>query len=288
MQRYIIFELYATPLLTSDTNILLMLHRQTESRPFGRLCGVWVGRSIIVPENVAVLESVVACEDVAGESLVVDVVADVVGHVAQGVAVALVEDVLGEVFLAVPFALIGIREAAHVRGAANLQPRIDGFLAVVVLVKLDILADAVEVLAREAFVVKLAGEVLEVLKHQLRVFLVGVESAAVTSEIVVAVEGGKVDPLTVEAAAVVLAVCSAVDGGVLVAVVGVVVFVSLHELFGGEAEVFKTLLLFFGKGLDEIFKFHSRGILFGFDCFVKDCSFYTARQSGVERDKASL
>lgn len=107
-------------------------------------------------------------------------------------------------------------------------------LLVPVLAESSVLDDVVEVGLRGELVVPFLGEVFVVLELQLRVCLVGVEGLAVGDElVVVAAEGGEVDPLTFKAAAVVLAVCAAVDGGVLVAVIRAVVIVGVHELFGG-------------------------------------------------------
>ena len=82
----------------------------------------------------------------------------------------------------------------------ELHVVIDGLLTVLVA-HIQVFEDMVEVVLRhEALVVPLAGESLEVLCHQLRVFLVGVDRLAEFDEVVVAVEAAEVNPQTVERA----------------------------------------------------------------------------------------
>ena len=73
------------------------------------------------------------------------------------------------------------------------------------------------VLRHEALVVPLSGESLVVLSHQLRVFLVGVDSQAEVDKLVIGVETAEVNPQTAERAVVVLAVSTDIDGRFTVA-----------------------------------------------------------------------
>ena len=87
------------------------------------------------------------------------------------------------------------------------------------------------------------GEALVVLRHQLRVFLVGVDRAAEVDEVVVAVERREVYPQAAERAVVVLAVSPDIDGGFAVAFA----FVPLNGVlqFGHRvAQFFESLLDF--------------------------------------------
>ena len=147
------------------------------------------------------------------ERFVVEV-AGKVAHLAFEI-VALLDDVTGEVFLAVPFSAEGFLEV--VERIFKLHVVIDGVVAVLVA-QLGVFLDVVEVvLVHEALVVPLAGEALEVLGHQLRVFLVGVNGLAEVDEIVVVVEAAEVDPQAAKRAVIVLAVSTDVDRGFAVA-----------------------------------------------------------------------
>ena len=129
--------------------------------------------------------------------------------------VALADNVPGEVFFAVPLSAVGFLEAVEL--VVELHVVVDGFLAVLVA-HIRVFEDMVEVvLQHESLVVPLAGKSLEVLGHQLRVFLVGVDRLAEVDKLVVGVEGREVNPQTAERAVVVLAVSTDVDLGFAVA-----------------------------------------------------------------------
>ena len=138
-----------------------------------------------VAEHVVVCaHRVVVHEQVASEGFVVEV-AGKVAHLAFEI-VALVDDVPGEVFFAIPLSAVGFLEV--VECIVKLHIVIDCIGAVLVA-HIRVFEDIVEVVLRhEALVVPLAGEALVVLSHQLRVFLVGVDRLAEVDEVVVAIE----------------------------------------------------------------------------------------------------
>ena len=156
---------------------------------------------------------VVPHEQLASVGFVVEVVGEATHHPFE--VVALIDDVPGEVFLAVPFSAVGFLEV--VEFVVELHVVIDGLLTVVVA-QLRVFLNVVEVfLGHEALVVPLAGEALVVLCHQLRVGLVGVDRLAEVDKLVVVAEAAEVNPQTAERAVVVLAVSTDIDRGFTVA-----------------------------------------------------------------------
>ena len=161
---------------------------------------------------------VVVHEQVASEGFVVEVVLEITHDPVK--VVALLDDVAGEVFFAVPVAAVGFLEA--VEFVVKLHVVVHG-IQIVLVAQLAVFLDVVEVvLVESALAVPLAGGSLEVLEHQLRVVLVGVNRLAEVDELVVVVEAAEVYPQAAERAVVVLAVSTAVDGGFAVAVALVV------------------------------------------------------------------
>ena len=131
-------------------------------------------------------------------------------------------------------------------------------IGAVLVAHIRVFEDIVEVVLRhEALVVPLAGETLVVLSHQLRVFLVGVDSLAEVDKLVVVVEGGKVHPKTAERAFVILGVSTDIDRGIAVAV-RLVVQNVVGEAVGAEAEFFETFLHrgSYGEFTELQFDFH--------------------------------
>ena len=182
---------------------------------------------------------VVVHEQVASEGFVVEV-AGKVSHLAFEI-VALVDDVPGEVFFAVPLAAVGFLEV--VEHIVELHVVIDGFLTVLVA-HIRVFEDIVEVVLRhEALVVPLTGEALVVLSHQLGVFLVGVDRLAEVDKIVVGVEAAEVNPQTAERAVVVLAVSTDVNRRFAVAF-ALVVGDSLLEVLNRVVQFLKSSLDF--------------------------------------------
>ncbi len=122
-------------------------------------------------ENVAVCaHSVVVHEQLASEGFVVEVSGEVAHSFFE--VVAFLNDVPGEVFLAVPFSAVGFLEVVEI--IVELQIVVDS-LGGVFLTHFSVFFDVVEVfLGYEPLVVPLTGEALEVLCHKLGVFLVGV------------------------------------------------------------------------------------------------------------------
>lgn len=115
----------------------------------------------------------------------------------------------GEVFFAIPLSAVGFLEV--VECIVELHIVIDCIGAVLVA-HIRVFEDIVEVVLRhKSLVVPLARKSLVVLSHQLRVFLVGVDSLAEVDKLVVVVEAAEVDPQTAERAFVVLAVSTDID-----------------------------------------------------------------------------
>ena len=114
--------------------------------------------------------SVVVHEQLASEGFVVEVSGEVAHSFFE--VVAFLDDVPGEVFLAVPFSAVGFLEVVEI--IVELQIVVDS-LGGVFLTHFSVFFDVVEVfLGYEPLVVPLTGEALEVLCHKLGVFLVGV------------------------------------------------------------------------------------------------------------------
>ncbi len=173
----------------------------------------WFGGSDVAEHVIVGAHRVVVHEQLASEGFVVEVVREAAHHPVK--VVALIDDVPGEVFFAVPLSAVCFLEV--IEGVRKLHVVIDGFLAVLVA-HIGVFDDVVEVvLGHEALVVPLAGEALVVLRHQLGVCLVGVDSAAEVDEVVVAVERREVYPQAAERAVVVLAVSPDIYGGFAVA-----------------------------------------------------------------------
>ena len=187
-------------------------------------------------------EHVVVCthgivihEQVASEGVVIEVVGEIAHDPVK--VVALLDDVAGEVFFAVPVAAVGFLEA--VEFVVKLHVVVHG-IQIVLVAQLAVFLDVVEVvLVEAALAVPLAGESLEVLEHQLRVFLVGVNRLAEANEVVVVVEAADVYPQAAERAVVVLAVSTAVDGGFTVAGTLVVCY-GIFEFFDREVQVIES------------------------------------------------
>ena len=134
-----------------------------------------MGQGSDAAEHVVVCAHVVVPhEQVASEGFVVEVVGEIAHDPVK--VVALLDDVAGEVFFSVPVAAVGFLEAVEF------------------VVKLHV------VLVESALAVPLAGESLEVLEHQLRVVLVGVNRLAEVDELVVVVEAAEVYPQAAERA----------------------------------------------------------------------------------------
>ena len=101
---------------------------------------------------------------------------------------------VGEVFFAIPLSSVGFLEV--VERIVKLHKAIYCIGAVIVA-HIRVFEDMVEVVLRhKSLVVPLARESLIVLGHQLRVFLVGVDSLAEVDKLVVVVEAAEVDPQT--------------------------------------------------------------------------------------------
>ena len=164
----------------------------------------------LASEHETVYVIVIIDEQVTSECLVVDVVGEISWERAENIAVALIEDVLGEVHLRVPLSLIGFLEAIEIVTASQREPCVNR-LSLVLLAHLPVELYFVEPVFAHAFVVVAVGERFIVLHHQFGIILVGVECAAVVVELVIAVKSRPVDPLSKKAAVVVLGVCSAVD-----------------------------------------------------------------------------
>jgi len=114
--------------------------------------------------------SVVVHEQLASEGFIVEVSGEVAHSFFE--VVAFLNDVPGEVFLAVPFSAVGFLEVVEI--IVELQIVVDS-LGGVFLTHFSVFFDVVEVfLGYEPLVVPLTGEALEVLCHNLGVFLVGV------------------------------------------------------------------------------------------------------------------
>ena len=131
---------------------------------------------------------------------------------------AFLAKVLGEIFRAVPFALVPFIEIFE----RALIPI--GEVCLVSLAALfahiGILFDFVErFFAHAALAVPLFGEVLVILEHEFRLGFVCVQAVAERDKIAVVVKGAQIHPHAVKAAVVVLCIRAAINGGVLAFVV---------------------------------------------------------------------
>ena len=138
-----------------------------------------------VAEHVTVFaHRVIRHKQIVSEAFVVEIAGKIAHYPVK--VVALVDDMLGEVFFAFPFSAVSVLEI--VERVVILHIVIDG-IGIVLFAQFRVFEDIVEVLAaHEALVIPLAREALEVLRHQLRVVFVGVNSLAEVYKFVVVAE----------------------------------------------------------------------------------------------------
>ena len=189
-------------------------------------------------EHITVIHIVVVHEQFAAIGGIVEIVCEIAHHAVE--VVALVNDMPGKGFLVLPLAAVAVLEVVEAL-ATPLHESVHGLL-VVDFRQPDIFGDFIPCfLPHAAFAVPLTGEFLVVLEHQLWVVFVGVASLAEVDEVLVAVEGGEVNPQAGEVAAVVFGVCSAVERRIFVAVVGLVLGDGLAQRFGRVVEFFEAV-----------------------------------------------
>ena len=192
---------------------------------------------LIVAENVAVVVIVVIHEQVAGVSVVVEVIGEMPHLLFEVIAV--VYDFSCVVFLAVVLSDVAVLEVFEFFTA----PVDEGVHSVrrILVAQVAVFSHCLEAVLVEArFVVPFLGERLVVLEHQFRIFLVGVDCVAEVEKVVVVVERGEVNPQTADAfLTAVFAVCAAVDAGIAGAIAFVFTY-CVDECFRRKAEFFEA------------------------------------------------
>lgn len=188
---------------------------------------------LIVAENVPVVVIVVIHEQVAGVSVVVEVIGEMPHLLFEVIAV--VYDFSCEVFLDVVLSDVAVLEVLEVF-VAPVDESVHSVRRILIA-QVAVLSYCLKAaLPETTFVVPFSRERLVVLEHQFRIFLVGVNCVAEVDKVVV--ERGEVNPQTAYAYfTAVLAVCAAVDAGIAAAIAFVFTY-CVDECFRRKAEFF--------------------------------------------------
>ena len=174
------------------------------------------------------MEIVIIAEKVIGITLEIKIILHALGQIVEHSA--LLNDMAGEIFFAIPFALIGITEILNADAAiaSDIQKCLIGFA--LILIEFGKLLDKVKnVLAENVLGIPFFGEILVILAHQLGVSLITMQETAHGAKLIIIGELGNIKPCAENATTGVFVKTSHIYGRIA-SVVIVLVIIKVIDL----------------------------------------------------------